>query len=447
LNILIIGAGEVGGHLARLLSQENHDITVVDHDPDRIQYISNTLDVLAIEGPGTSPSVLKEAGIESADMLISVTTVDEVNVLTCMIAKQFGVKTKIARVRNRDFSTGGSFLKPEDLGIDLIIHPELEATREIVRLIRYPQVQEIITFCNDEIAIIGLKVVERSPIAGKKLQEIAELRKFAYRLVAVNRENRTIIPRGSDHIEVGDDIYISCYTKNLQDAFALAGHQDWETHRVMLYGATPIGRMVAKELEQEKSIHVKLIERNRDRGLAAAEGLDNTDIVVGEASDIDLISREGIIDMDVFAALTDDDEDNIVTSLLARHLRVPRTITLIGKTQYVPIVKTIGLDVAINPRLLTSNAILKFIRIGRIISLRHMVGVDAETYEFEVDPGSEIVGKKLREINFPKGSIVVAVEHKDFGEIPVGDTPIYVGDRVVVFCIPESVPDVLRLFS
>lgn len=447
MNILIIGAGEVGGHLARLLSMENHNITVVDNDPVRLQKISSSLDVLCIEGPGTSPQILKEAGIEHADMLISVTTVDEVNILTCMIAKQFGVKTKIARVRNRDFSSGGGFLEPKDLGIDLIIHPELEATREIVRLVKYPQVQEMITFCNEEIAVVGLKVVEGSPIAGKQLQDIKEFERFTFRLVAVNRTGVTIIPRGTDHIEVGDDIYISCLTKNLKEAFQLAGHRDWETRRVMIYGATAIGIMVAEELEKEKGIHVKLIERSRDRGILAAEDLTSTDVVVGEASDIDLISREGIIDMDVFIAVTDDDEDNVVTSLLARHLKVPKTITLFGKTQYFPIVKTIGLDIAINPRLLTSNAILKYIRIGRIISLRHMSGINGETYEFEIGPDSKVVGKEIREIKFPKGSIVVAVEHEDHSEIPVGGTPIYVGDRVVVFCIPESVSDILKLFS
>jgi trk system potassium uptake protein TrkA len=447
MNILIIGAGEVGGHLAKLLSQENHDITVVDNDPARIQVIANNLDVLTVEGQGTNPSTLKRAGIETADMLISVTTVDEVNILTCMLAKQFGVKTKIARVRNREFTQDQSFLDPSDIGIDLIIHPELEATREIVRLIRFPQVQEMITFCEDSIAIVGMKVVDGSPIAGKELQEIAENSTFPFRLVAVNRETRTIIPRGNDRIELGVDVYISCLSEDLEHAFTLAGHTQWQANRVMIYGATSIGRMVAEELENDKGIHVKLIERSRDQGLLAAEDLSDTEVVIGEASDIDLLTREGIIDQDVFAALTDDDEDNVVTSLLARHLNVPKTITLTGKRQYVPIVKAIGLEIAINPRLLTSNAILKYIRIGSIVSLRHMGGVDAETYEFEVDKESDLAGKQLKNIKFPQGSIVVAVEHENGADIPIGDTTIHEGDRVVVFCTPQSVKALLKLFS
>lgn len=448
MNILIIGAGQVGGHLARLLSQENHDITVIDQDPERIAAISSTLDVLTIEGLGTSPSILREAGIESADMVISVTTVDEVNILACLLAKQFGVKTKVARVRNREFTRSDSLLDRMNLGIDLFIHPEYEATREIIRLVRYPQVQEMTSFCEGEILVVGLKIKDNSPISGMVLQDIdTSSQQFNYRFVAIHRNGSTIIPCGTDTIEVGDDIYVSCKKDKLNDMFALAGHQKRHTRNVMIYGASKIGKMVAEELQKDKNLRIKMIEGNLEAGRQAAEILDNTDIVVGEASDLDLINREGIIDMDVFAALTDDDEDNVVTSLLARHLRVPKTLTLIGKSAYVPIVKTIGLDTAINPQLLASNAILKYLRLGTLVSLRHMAGISAEMYEFEVSSNSKVVGKKIKDIKFPKDSIVVAVEHEEGTSIPVGDTTIFVGDRVVVFCVPEAANGVLKLFK
>jgi trk/ktr system potassium uptake protein len=448
VRILIIGAGEVGGHLAHLLSRENHDITIVDKDPHLIADIGNNLDVLAIEGHGTSPTVLKEAGIENADMLIAVTTVDEVNILSCMIAKQFGVKTKIARVRNHEFSLESSIINPTDLGIDLIIHPELEATKEISRLIRFPQVQEMITFCNDEIAIVGIKVPENSPIIGMELPDVVKKEgSFSFRFVAISRNGDTIIPRGTDRLEKDDNLYISCRKSKLNDIFKLIGHKKKKTNNVMIYGASLIGRMVAEELDKDKKIHVKLLENELKIGKEVLENLEHTEVLIGDASDINLITSEGIIDMDVFAALSDDDEDNIVTSLLTRHLKVPKTITLIGKSTYIPIVKAIGLDIAINPRLLTSNAILKFIRLDKIISLRHMVGINAETYEFKASPGSKVVGKTLTDIPFPEGSIVAAVEHHDSSEIPVGNTHIFVGDRVVVFCIPSVVKGVLKLFE
>ncbi len=449
MNILIIGAGEVGSHLANLLSRENHNITIVDNDPEKVARISETLDVLAIEGLGTSPSTLKEAGIEHSDMVIAVTTVDEVNVLACMVAKHFGVKTKIARVRNREFTRHSGFLDPAELGIDLVIHPELEATREIVRLVRFPNAIEMITFCEGKIAVVGTKVQENAPAAGKQLHELGggDGDRLLFRVIAISRDGATLIPRGQDRIESGDELYVTCHTEDLKQVFALAGHEQRETHYVMLYGATAIGRMVAEELEQDRDLHIKLIEGDPERGKEVAEDLDNVQVVLGDASDIDLITREGIIDQDVFAALSNDDENNIVTSLLARHLRVPKTITLIGKSDYAPIVKTIGLDVAINPRLLTSNAILKYIRHGEIVSLRHMAGVNAETYEFQVSATSKVVGKKIRDISFPKDSIVVAVAHRDGPEIPVGDTKIYVGDKVVIFCLPDAVGPILKLFE
>lgn len=449
MNILIIGAGEVGGHLARLLSTENHNITVIDNDADRIAQLADQLDILPVTGAGTSPSVLREARIGDMDMLIAVTTVDEVNILACLIAKQFGVKTKIARVRNREFSTETSFLSTSDLGIDLIIHPELEATKEIVRLVRYPQVLELITFCQAQIAVAGMRVLEGSPMLGKALAEIDTAhQQLPFRLVAISRETQTIIPRGNDVIQPGDHIYVSAFIDDLPSVFKMAGHTSTGAARnVMIYGATSIGQMVAQELEQYRDIHVKLVETNRPKGEEAARDLSETDVVIGDMSDINLVAREGIVDMDVFAALSDDDEDNIVTSLLARHLKVPRTITLTGKAAYPAIIRTIGLDVAINPRLLTSNAILKFIRFGRIVSLRHMAAVNAETYEFHVSADSKVVSKRIRDITFPKGSIVVAVEHEGTGVIPIGETKIYVGDRVVLFCTPDASRKAMKLFE
>lgn len=448
MNILIVGAGEVGSHLARLLSRENHDITVIDHDPDKIAGISETLDVLAIEGSGTSPSVLNQASIRQADMVIAVTTVDEVNMLVCMIAKQFGVKTIIARVRNQEFSEDSTIIDPSIFGIDQMIHPEAEATREIVRLIRYPQVMEMLEFCSGRIRIAGLKIKENSPIAGREIREIgASFSDFRFRFVAIQRAGNTIIPYGEHKIEIGDDLYISCREEDLQQIFTLTGHSEKKSRHVMIYGASAVGKMVAQALDDDPGVHIKLLEKDRNRGQQAAEELMHSSVVIGEASDIDLITREGIIDQDVYAALTNDDEENIVTSLLARHLQVPKTITLIGKADYIPIVKTIGLDIAVNTRLLTSNAIFKFIHRGKVLNLRHMVSIDAETIEFKVGAESKVVGKQIQDIPFPKGAIAVAVEHESGSEIPIGSTKLFVGDQVVIFTLPQSLQSVINLFE
>ncbi len=448
MKIIIIGAGEVGSHLAGLISRENHDIVVIDHDTEKIGKIAETLDVLAIQGKGTSPRILREAGIEKADMLIAVTAVDEVNILACMIAKQHNVKSKIARVRNREFSETEGILSPADLGIDLIIHPELEATREIVRLIKFPQAIELIPYCQGEVIIAGIKINEDAPVDGRSLIEIAKaVTDVTYRVIAITRNGSTIIPRGHDRIEADDTVYVSCQPESLPDVFAMTGHDERETRHVMIHGATPVAMMVAEELSEDKRVLVKVIESDKQLGKIAAERLEQAMIVVGEASDLDLITQEGIIDQDVFIALTDDNETNIVTSLLARHLQVPKTITLIGKSDYIPIVKTIGLDITINSNILTSNAIFKFIRHGDIVSLRHMIGTEAEAIEFKVTATSQVVGKTIKDIKFPTGSIVMAVEHQEGTEIPVGTTKVFVGDKVVMFCLPEAVKSVIKLFE
>ncbi|MFC2170680.1 Trk system potassium transporter TrkA [Calditrichota bacterium] len=448
MKIIIIGAGEVGAHLAQLISRENHDITVIDSNPDKVASIAESLDVLAIVGSGTTPSILKEGGIDNADMLIAVTAVDEINILACLIAKQYGVKTKIARVRNREFSLQQEVLSPASLGIDMIIHPELEAMKEIVRLIRFPQALEIIPFCEGEVTIVGLKVLSGAAIIGRTLADISGIIPGAdFRVVAINRNGIGIIPGGNDTIETDDIIYISCRSENMKDMFLLTGHREGTARNVMIYGATSIGKMVCKELLSDKKVHIKLIESRKDTGRLAAEELENVLVVVGEASDLDLITQEGIIDQDVFLALTDDDEDNIVTSLLARHLRVPKTITLIGKSDYIHIVKTIGLDITVNANVLTSNAIFKYIHHKGVISLRHMIGIEAETIEFKIDAKSNIVGKEIQEIRFPQNTIVIAVEHEDGPEVPVGSSKIFVGDKVIIFCLMESVKSVLKLFN
>ncbi|MDP8207724.1 MAG: Trk system potassium transporter TrkA [Candidatus Electryonea clarkiae] len=448
MKIILVGAGAVGGHLAGLISRENHDITVIDNDPEKIASISESLDVLPIVGNGTSPNLLSEAGIAKADMLIAVTAVDEVNILACMIARQFGVKTKIARVRNREFSLEQEVLSPSSLGIDMIIHPELEATNEIVRLIRFPQALEIIPFCKGGIVIVGIRVMEGSPIAGKSLIDIDRVvSDVDFRLIAITRDGTGIIPHGKDHVQYDDIVYVSCRPENMNDMFMMTGQKEGESRHVMIYGASAIGRMVAEKLASDKRVHIKVIEGDKHRGKLAAEELENVMVVIGEASNLDLITQEGIIDQDVFVALTDDDENNIVTSLLARHLKVPKTITLVGKSDYVPIVKTIGLDITINANVLTSNAIFKYIRHKGVISLRHMIGIKGETIEFLVDAKSQIVGKQIKDIKFPPGSIVVAIEHEHGPEIPVGSTNIYIGDKVVIFCLSESVKAVLKLFG
>ena len=447
MHIIILGAGGVGFHLAKSLSQEGHDIVIIDTDPEMIARAGDSLDVMAITGGGTGMSYLKQAGIENADMMLAVTSTDEVNLLACMIAQRFGVKTKIARVRNPEYYQDNFVMAPEEMGVDLMINPEHEAAREMVHIIKYPHVFDIVEFEDGRILLVGILMEDDSPVIGQTLSSIVpQYKELTFRVVAISRDGKTIIPTGDDVINKGDRLYIVVKKEMMNEVIGLASTVVHETNNIMILGGGKIGRITAQMLAEIKHFNVKLIESDREKSRQIAEKLSATMIVHGDGTDLDLLAQEGIHEMDMFIALTEDDETNIVSSLLARHLRVRRTMTLISRADYMPIVKTIGLDVAVNTRFITSNAILKFIRRGVILSLNTLRGIDAETIEFEVSEDCKLSGKRLRDIKFPSGVIVGAMVQKEEVLVPVGNTIVNGGDRVIVFSLPESVKKVEKMF-
>ncbi|MBL7191651.1 Trk system potassium transporter TrkA [bacterium] len=448
MRIIILGAGEVGFHLAKNLTQAEHDIVVVDNDPKKIAKVNDTLDVLSIPGDATSPIVLEQAGIRSADILIAVTSIDEVNLMACLMARKYGVKTNIARLRRSEYSSPDFILSPQEMGVDLIIHPELQAAEEIVDMIRYPQAFDMHRFEDGKILLVGLYIGDESPVIGKKLSEIVPaIGRLSFRAVAIYRQGRTIIPSGKDLVMKGDKMYVAALEEHLDEVFMFAGGGRKEVRNVMILGGGKIGRLVAAKLEMMKNFNIKLIESNKEKSQIIAEQLKGTMVVQGDGTDLDLLAQEGIIDMDAFVAVTDDDENNIVSSLVVRHMKVPRTITLVRKSEYMPIVKTIGLDVAVNKRLITSNAILKFLKRGPILSFATLRGIDADTIEFEIPHRCKWADMQLRDIKFPQGCLVGAVSHNGNVSVPVGDTILFEGDHVVIFVVPEAVKELEKMFS
>ncbi|NQS99070.1 MAG: Trk system potassium transporter TrkA [candidate division Zixibacteria bacterium] len=447
MKIIVLGAGGVGFHLSKSLSNEGHDIVVIDNDPESINRVNELLDVMAIMGDGTGLANLKQAGIENADMMLAVTSTDEVNLLACMIAQKFGVTTKIARVRNADYASDNFVLSPEEMGVEMMINPELEAANEIVDMVRYPLAFDKVEFEEGRIILLGLVIEDNSPVLGQTLSSIVpQYQPLTFRSVAIYRDGETIIPRGSDIVKRGDRVYVVVKREMMSDVFHFASSAPYEFRNVMILGGGKIGRMVAKILADFKHINVKLIESNPRKSRYIAEQLSNTIVVHGDGTDLDLLAQEGILEMDIFIALTDDDETNIVSSLLAHHLKVKRTVTLIGRGAYMPIAKTIGLDMAINTRIITSNSILRFIRRGSILALNTLRGIDADAIEFEVPARCKVANKKIRDIKFPPGTIVGALIHEDEVAVPVGDSVIYPRDRAIVFSVPQSVKELEKLF-
>ncbi|MDI6767687.1 MAG: Trk system potassium transporter TrkA, partial [Bacteroidota bacterium] len=380
MKIIIVGAGEVGFHLAKILSQEHHDIVVIDNDEERVQRVNENLDVIALEGSGISPKLIAQAGAENADLLVGVSPYDEINMLACQIASKMGTKRTIARISNSEFNSPDVLVKPEHLGINLSIFPELITADEIERLVKRATATDVLEFGEGRIQIIGLRLNINSPIINKMLRDIGtESGELIFRIVAIRRGARTIMPTGNDVIKKNDQVFAVCKTEYVQDLLRLAGKEGERVENVMILGGGKIGSKVAELLEEEYS--VKIIESKKDRTLELAEQLIKALVIHGEGSDIDLLAKEGIMDMDVFIAVSEDEETNIISCLMAKHLGVPKTIALVENSDYVALAGTIGLDVAVNKKLSAAQIILKFIRKGEILSVATLHGVDAEVIE------------------------------------------------------------------
>jgi len=381
--------------------------------------------------------------------MLAVTNVDEVNLVACMLARQLGVKTRISRVRNQEYSKSNSPVSLESLGIDHVIHPELEAAREVVRLIRYPEAVDVVECAGAKMYLTGVRLETGSPILGKTLRDLTpDDDDLPFRLVAISRAGQTIIPTGKDVLHAHDLIYVISKCEDVEMMFSIIGKPVQIARKVMILGGGIIGRIVAEELEREKHYIIKLVESDPERSERASQRLLSTMVVRSSAEmDVDMLAIEGIDEMDVFAALTDDDENNIVTSLFAKHLKVRRTVTLVTKPQYMPVMQAIGLDASINERLLTTDAILRFLRGGRIMSITSLRGLKAEIIEFQIGSKSKVAGKMLSEIDFPEGSLVGAIDH--YGEVIVatGHSVVKPGDRVVVFAHERAVPKLEKIFG
>ncbi len=446
MKVLITGAGSVGFQLARRLSAEKHDITIIESDPERVRRAREQLDAMVLEGHGASQRIFRKARIEAAEIFVALTNNDEVNLLGCQIAKKMGVARTIARVRNPEFTLPDFALSPEEMGVDLMIHPEKETADAIIRLIRRASATDVIEFEQGKVQIVGIRLERESPLLRIPLKELtSRYGDPPMRIVAIHRRVTTVIPRGDDVLVEGDQVFIVCDPDYLPEFVKLAGKSDARIENVMILGGGLIGQFIARELS--RSMHVKIIESNAEKSQEIAEILPQALIIHGDGTDIDLLALEGIADMDAFIAVTGDDETNIIATLVARHLRVPRTIALVNKVEYLPITPTIGMDAVVSKQLLTVNAVQRFIRHHQITELASLPGIDAEVIEFVAAPGSRITRKSLKHMNIPKGAIIGAVLHNDRLIIPKGDTQIQPGDRVVVFSLPVALHHLARYFD
>lgn len=448
MKIVIIGIGEIGFDLASVLSKEKHDVIVLDRDKERLEKATENLDVLCHEGNATSVKDLVDSGVKDADILIAVTSIDEVNMIASMMSKRLGAEMVIARVRSDELSRPNAPLKPTDLGIDVLIHPEQSAAYEIVRLIKRASASDLVTLADGKMQMIGLRIGKNSPLVGKTLSHYAEqYPDITFRVVAISRKGLTIVPNGSSRIQAMDQIFILAKTETIPSVVKTTGKPDVEIKRVMIAGGTPIGAMIARILcREKKDWNIKLIEPDYDKAEELAQELKGVLVLNGNPTDPDLLATEGITDTDAFISVTDDEESNIISCLMAKHLEVKKTVALVSKSDYIPLSQTIGLDAAVNKKSAASNEIHRHVRSGRVISVTALQGIKAEVIELQAAPESKVTKQPLHKINFPDGCVVGGILRNGSTDIATGQSQIEPSDRVIIFCLPDAIDKVTSLF-
>lgn len=447
MRIVIIGAGEVGFHVAKALSQEDHDITVIDIDSVKCKRASESLDVIVIEGNGASPRNLSEANVQEADYVLCLTRVDEVNLIASQQAKELGAKKVIARLRNQQYTTRDSIIKPEKFGIDHVIHPEREACREIVKLVHHSYATQVMEFEGGRMQTIGIRLDESSPVMGKTVREICdEDRDFRFGIVTVIRAGESRVP-WSDFVFEKDDIaYFIVKKEHLYSLMYMLGKEATETHSVVILGGSKIGRSIAKELQSELS--VRLIEEKREKAEWLASNLKQTMVLHGDGTDVELLKAENINEADSFISVTESEQTNLLSGMLAHHLGVKQTVIHLSTTEYMPIVQEIGLGAVISKNMSTVNSILKFISSSQTETpITTFDEIDVDVIEFSPEPGSKVTTLPLQDIKFPEDSIVGVINHHGQLSIARGSSQLTDEDTVLVFAKSSAVSTLRKLFE
>lgn len=444
MHILIIGAGDIGLQLARRLSILQHDLTVIEADPRKVQRLREQVDTFVLEGSGTSYRILQQARTHHMDLVAAVTDNDEVNLIACKLAKKMGVPITIARVRNPEFTQPGFLLTPQEFGVDHIIHPEIETAKAVVHLIRQSSAIHAFEFVGGKIQVLGVRLDRNSPLLNIPLIDLYRNKEEHLRIVAIARNHKTLIPNGESILLAGDEVFAVGDQRHVNDFLSMAGKQVTHANNIMIMGGGIVGQTIAEQLQDE--INIKIIESQEEKAHCIADQLPHTLIIHGDGTDVELLREEGLSDMDTFVAVTGDDENNIISSLLARHSNVGQSITLVNKLDYLSVIPELGIDSVVSKQLLTVNAVEHLIQ-QEIADIATPPGMDAQLIEFIAGKRSKIIRRPLRKIRFPKNAIVGAVMRNNEVIIPHGDTQLEPEDRAVVFTLPEAVHKVDLLFE
>ena len=440
MRVIVVGAGIVGHTIAKKLSSEGQDVVVIEKEEKRLNDLSETLDVKLVHGSGSSPKALLEAEIERSDMVIAVTDSDEVNMIACLIAgTQSKVPKKIARIRNPDYTQLTALLEEGNLNIDFTINPERVTAERILKILEVPGATDIVDFSNGLVKLIGLRLDEDCPLLGKKLNDLRQEHKIL--LSGVYRGSRTIVPRGNIVLKAGDLVFVVTVPESINKVLNLFGKSEEAGRKVVIVGGGNIGMYLAQKLG-EMNFQAKIVERNEQRCSFLAETLEKTLVLHGDGTDEELLREESIENVDTFIAVTSDEEDNILISLLAKNLGASRVISLINKPEYISLISSLGVDIVVSPRAASVSGILQFVRRGKVVSVTTLMEERMEALETIAMETSDIVNKPIKKIKFPEGAMIGAVVRGDEVIIPDGETIVKPDDKVIIFALHKSVAEV-----
>lgn len=449
MNIIIAGAGEVGFHLAKLLSFESHDITLIDKDKDRLIYADTRLDIKTLKNDATSIKALKEINIANTDLFIAVTSSETTNITLCVLSKRLGAKKTIARIRNSEFIKNKDEINFAELGIDELISTEELATNEIKLLLEKGAFHDIHEFEGGALNMVGIIMSKEAPIVGLSVKKAADTFKDIHFMpVAIQHKNsqKTKIPRGDTIFLAGDQVYFITTPEGVEEIQKLSGTSSKNIKNVMIAGGSEIGKRTTLEL-CNKNFNVKLIEYNKTRAFELAEQLPHALVIYGDCRDVELLIDENVDEMDAFIAVTGRSETNIMSCLVAKSKGVKRTIALVQNIDYFKLSKSIGIDTLINKKLLAANSIFRYIRKGEVLEMTILNNVNAEILEFKTLENSKITKKIIRDLYFPRNAIIGGIIREDKGIIPFGDFQVQKDDKVLVCCLPDTISKVEKFFN
>ncbi len=446
MKIIIAGAGDIGFHLAQLLSNEKQDITLVDNNKEVLSFVGQKLDVLTILGDASSLKVLREAQVQKAELFISVTTSEKTNLMSCILAKKYGAKQTIARVNQAEYLEETLSADFKEMGVDALFSPRLLAAQEIQRLIEHPYFTDVFDFEDGLFSLCGLYVDSDCPVREQTIAQIAQENKgLAFRPIAILRGNDTIIPRGPTRIAIGDQMFFLNPRGKVQDLIKVFGLERRRIRDVMIIGGQDIAHLTAQMLEHK--YRLKLIDESKMVCNQLADDLSETMILQGDPTNFDLLEEENLREMDCFIALTRSTEANILSSMMARNLGVGKTISLVENAAYIRLSHNIGIDTLINKKLIAANHIFRFVRKGKVAAITTLSGVNAEVIEYIIEKKSDLTTKAIHELAFPEEALIGGVIRDDSAYIPGGNFKMQVGDKVIIFALPDAISKVEKIFN